>query len=363
NCPLYVQILKPENKFHVKFADHVVCEEEFKYAMLALNCVCPGTSTLITLLIHSSRGQEGGASSSDQWHRTYRRCSANEVHHIRLEESKFFGEYQGKSFTFASFHAHKKYGVCLIGVRRLDTTNILLNPGPCHIMGASDTCFYINISKEENSAFVRGQREPSWGGTGGNTRGMQQSIYHGLTRLPVHSIIASMGTVAIDLQDSTSRSSSRTEMGGANTLALPAMGDSAEERRHSIAPVLELVDGVNNPTFDLLGDQSEDEGAEESKDDSDRDEGGYPLNSPYIGSSPTLCHLLQEKMPFCCLRMDKACHHIPFEDARSYGFKNKLIIVSAESAGNGLYNFIVPLRAYYRPRKELNPIVLLLESM
>uniref|UniRef100_A0AAY4C3L3 RCK N-terminal domain-containing protein n=1 Tax=Denticeps clupeoides TaxID=299321 RepID=A0AAY4C3L3_9TELE len=57
NCPLYVQILKPENKFHVKFADHVVCEEEFKYAMLALNCVCPATSTLITLLIHSSRGQ------------------------------------------------------------------------------------------------------------------------------------------------------------------------------------------------------------------------------------------------------------------------------------------------------------------
>uniref|UniRef100_A0A4W6FZK2 Potassium sodium-activated channel subfamily T member 2b n=1 Tax=Lates calcarifer TaxID=8187 RepID=A0A4W6FZK2_LATCA len=310
NCPLYVQILKPENKFHVKFADHVVCEEEFKYAMLALNCVCPGTSTLITLLIHSSRGQ---------------------------------------------------YGVCLIGVRRLDTTNILLNPGPCHIMGASDTCFYINISKEENSAFVRGQREPSWGGTGGNARGVHQTIYHGLTRLPVHSIIASMGTVAIDLQDS--------KMGGANTLALPAMGDSAEERRHSIAPVLELVDGVNNPTFDLLGDQSEDEGGEEGKEDSDRDESahwwvkGYPLNSPYIGSSPALCHLLQEKMPFCCLRMDKPCHHIPFEDARSYGFKNKLIIVSAESAGNGLYNFIVPLRAYYRPRKELNPIVLLLESI
>uniref|UniRef100_A0A3Q3GEW5 Potassium channel subfamily T member 2-like n=1 Tax=Labrus bergylta TaxID=56723 RepID=A0A3Q3GEW5_9LABR len=309
NCPLYVQILKPENKFHVKFADHVVCEEEFKYAMLALNCVCPGTSTLITLLIHSSRGQ---------------------------------------------------YGVCLIGVRRLDTTNILLNPGPCHIMGASDTCFYINISKEENSAFVRGQREQSWGSTGGNTRGVQQTIYHGLTRLPVHSIIASMGTVAIDLQDS-----SDSKMSGANTLALPVMGETAEERRHSIAPVLELVDGVNNPAFDLLGDQSEDEGGEEEVTVGlcHRWVKGYPLNSPYIGSSPTLCHLLQEKMPFCCLRMDKACHHTLFEDARSYGFKNKLIIVSAESAGNGLYNFIVPLRAYYRPRKELNPIVLLLESI
>uniref|UniRef100_A0A8C8Z0Y1 RCK N-terminal domain-containing protein n=1 Tax=Prolemur simus TaxID=1328070 RepID=A0A8C8Z0Y1_PROSS len=57
NCPLYVQILKPENKFHVKFADHVVCEEECKYALLALNCICPATSTLITLLVHTSRGQ------------------------------------------------------------------------------------------------------------------------------------------------------------------------------------------------------------------------------------------------------------------------------------------------------------------
>ncbi|RXN03936.1 potassium channel subfamily T member 2-like protein [Labeo rohita] len=410
NCPLYVQILKPENKFHIKFADHVVCEEEFKYAMLALNCVCPATSTLITLLIHSSRGQtasseafkqragafqplnrEGGAGSVDQWQRTYRRCAANEVHHIRLEESKFFGEYQGKSFTFASFHAHKKYGVCLIGVRRMDTANILLNPGPCHIMGASDTCFYINISKEENSAFVRGHREPVRG-PGGDSRGVPQTIYHGLTRLPVHSIIASMGTVAIDLQDSSdsspegsgppalgsgtvSRSGSRTEVGGCNTLALPAMSSSGEERRHSIAPVLEVVDGVHSPTFDLLGDQSEDEGGEEGKEEEGGEQKGqwwgahcewvkgYPLNSPYIGSSPALCHLLQEKMPFCCLRLDKACHHMPYEDARSYGFKNKLIIVSAESAGNGLYNFIVPLRAYYRPRKELNPIVLLLENV
>uniref|UniRef100_A0A8C7PK08 Potassium sodium-activated channel subfamily T member 2b n=1 Tax=Oncorhynchus mykiss TaxID=8022 RepID=A0A8C7PK08_ONCMY len=360
NCPLYVQILKPENKFHVKFADHVVCEEEFKYAMLALNCVCPATSTLITLLIHSSRGQEGGACSADQWQRTYRRCSANEVHHICLEESKFFGEYQGKSFTFASFHAHKKYGVCLIGVRRLENANILLNPGPGHIMGGSDTCFYINISKEENSAFVRGHREPTRGGPKGSDRGVgPQTIYHGLTRLPVHSIIASMGGRA-----------SRTEggLGGTNTLALPATADSAEERRHSIAPVLELVDGVNSATFDPLGDQSEDEGGDEGKDEGDGDENGqwvkgYPLNSPYIGSSPALCHLLQEKMPFCCLRLDKACHHIPFEDARSYGFKNKLIIVSAESAGNGLYNFIAPLRAYYRPKKELNPIVLLLENI
>ncbi|XP_073443643.1 queuine tRNA-ribosyltransferase catalytic subunit 1 isoform X2 [Dendrobates tinctorius] len=350
NCPLYVQILKPENKFHIKFADHVVCEEEFKYAMLALNCVCPATSTLITLLIHTSRGQDN-PTSPDQWQRNYSRCSANEIYHIRLSESKFFGEFQGKSFTYSSFHAHKKYGVCLIGVCREDKSNILLNPGPSHIMSSSDTCFYINISKEENSAFSFKDQESM------QRSGVPQSAYHGLTRLPVHSIIASMGTVAIDLQGS--RSPENTD---SNMLSPPA--DSSHKRKHSIDPVPDLIDGDTNTTFDLLSDQSEDEISQ-----SDDELGsfndwvkGYPSNTPYIGSSPTLCHLLQQKSPYCCLRLDKSCHHFPYEDARAYGFRNALVIVSAERAGNGLYNFIVPLRAYYRAKKELSPIILLLEN-
>ncbi|KAM9238774.1 potassium channel subfamily T member 2 isoform 4-T4 [Leptosomus discolor] len=298
NCPLYVQILKPENKFHIKFADHVVCEEEFKYAMLALNCICPATSTLITLLVHTSRGQ---------------------------------------------------FGVCLIGVRKEDNKNILLNPGPRYIMSSTDVCFYINITKEENSAFKKQEKH--------RKNHESKLSYHGASRLPVHSIIASMGTVAIDLQDTGCRTSSGP------TLALPSEGGK-EGRRPSIAPVLEVADSSSLQTCDLLSDQSEDEttpsddevsaGLEYAK--------GYPPYSPYIGSSPTFCHLLHEKVPFCCLRLDKGCQHNYYEDAKAYGFKNKLIIVAAETAGNGLYNFIVPLRAYYRPKKELNPIVLLLDN-
>ena len=34
--------------------EYVVCEDEFKYALLANNCLCPGISTLITLLLHKS---------------------------------------------------------------------------------------------------------------------------------------------------------------------------------------------------------------------------------------------------------------------------------------------------------------------
>ncbi|KAF4018270.1 hypothetical protein G4228_010025 [Cervus hanglu yarkandensis] len=347
NCPLYVQILKPENKFHIKFADHVVCEEEFKYAMLALNCICPATSTLITLLVHTSRGQEG-QQSPEQWQKVYGRCSGNEVYHIVLEESTFFAEYEGKSFTYASFHAHKKFGVCLIGIRREDNKNILLNPGPRYIMNATDTCFYINITKEENSAFKNHDHQKK--------SNVPRSFYHGPSRLPVHSIIASMGTVAIDLQDTSCRSASGP------TLSLPTEG-SKEVRRPSIAPVLEVADTSSIQTCELLSDQSEDETTPDEEMSSNLEYAkGYPPYSPYIGSSPTFCHLLHEKVPFCCLRLDKSCQHNYYEDAKAYGFKNKLIIVAAETAGNGLYNFIVPLRAYYRPKKELNPVILLLDN-
>ena len=76
-----------------------------------------------------------------------------------------------------------RYGVCLIGVKREDNKSILLNPGPRHIMAAPDTCYYINITKEENSAFIFNQEGAEKKGRG----------YDGPSRLPVHSIIASMG--------------------------------------------------------------------------------------------------------------------------------------------------------------------------
>ncbi|XP_067632316.1 potassium channel subfamily T member 2 [Eurosta solidaginis] len=163
SVPQYVQIFRPEHKLHVKFAEHVVCEDEFKYALLANNCTCPGASTLVTLLLHTSRGQEG-QQSPEEWHRLYGKCSGNEIYHIVLGDSRFFGEYEGKSFTYASFHSHRKYGVALVGVRPAELPEfyedtILLNPGPRHIMKKDDTCYYMSITKEENSAFVVNQNQ------------------------------------------------------------------------------------------------------------------------------------------------------------------------------------------------------------
>ena len=48
-----------------------------------------------------------------------------------------------------------RYGVALVGIQQdIVGSTIQLNPGPRHMMNASDICFYMNITKEENSAFI-----------------------------------------------------------------------------------------------------------------------------------------------------------------------------------------------------------------
>lgn len=54
--------------------------------------------------------------------------------------------------------------MALVGVRPSELPEfyeetILLNPGPRHIMKASDTCYYMSITKEENSAFVVSEKQ------------------------------------------------------------------------------------------------------------------------------------------------------------------------------------------------------------
>ena len=62
------------------------------------------TDVILLTLCTCSEGQN----SSEQWMRDYGKHSGNEIYHKLLRDSKFFGEYEGKSFTYASFHAHRK---------------------------------------------------------------------------------------------------------------------------------------------------------------------------------------------------------------------------------------------------------------
>ncbi|XP_065931413.1 potassium channel subfamily T member 2 isoform X16 [Magallana gigas] len=369
HCPQYVQIFRPENKFHVKFAEHVVCEDEFKYALLANNCLCPATSTLVTLLLHTSRGQEG-QQSSEEWQRLYGKCSGNEIYHIKLGESKFFKEYDGKSFTYASFHAHRRFGVSLVAVQQnMEDSTIQLNPGPRHIMKQSDICFYMNITKEENTRTFN-LNHPQEGGQ----KLDQQSLPTGTQQASrVASMIASVGTVALELQhtrvatsDSNKSLTSPSEVvKRPSHLELPkGLNIQSLQKRPSIAPVPAFLE-ANDIRIQLNSDVETDEEEEIPSMDSD-DAGseyvrGFPPITPYIGTSPTLCHLMKEKRPQCCLKLATECEHCFHKNAKEYQWPNRAIIVCADYASNGLYNFIVPLRSHARPKSSINPIVLLLE--
>ncbi|XP_063591262.1 potassium channel subfamily T member 2-like isoform X6 [Penaeus indicus] len=441
NVPQYVQIFRPENKLHVKFAEHVVCEDEFKYALLANNCMSPGISTLVTLLLHTSRGQEGQASQED-WHRLYGKCSGNEIYHIKLGDSRFFGEYEGKSFTYASFHSHRKYGVALVGVRPAELPEfyedtILLNPGPRHIMKKTDICFYMSITKEENSAFVVGTGASSSSSQEGRAeaedpatkdpekgmklsereerpkprsvsvnelqkkleeevdrrrerweeeQGKHLSGEEALMSSTRRNLIQQEGEASTDLRkghprhklerEDTTKSNSPSLSGG-NFLDVPrsdTLGNVSdkrpETRRPSILPVPDMFTGS---TLNIAGqERGSDEASGESEDELDdvpwRSPSemiaivkGFPPVSPYIGVSPTLCYLLKEKKPLCCLQLAQVCEHCSYRSAKEYNWQNRAVILAADYASNGIYNFLIPLRAHFRPKTSLNPIILLLE--
>ncbi|XP_058465529.1 potassium channel subfamily T member 1 isoform X6 [Malaya genurostris] len=501
NVPQYVQIFRPENKLHVKFAEHVVCEDEFKYALLANNCTCPGASTLVTLLLHTSRGQEG-QQSAEEWHRLYGKCSGNEIYHIVLGDSRFFGEYEGKSFTYASFHSHRKYGVALVGVRPAELPEfyedtILLNPGPRHIMKKDDTCYYMSITKEENSAFVVNQnqnqspdqppKEVSAHNNNNNNNSTTASnnpqmapvpsvcvrVPHSPSLCSIHSdspgsprntskppasivLDSDVTTLAVptysessanaasnaitvsdskpNLKDITTPTTATTQstlgppaITTANHLEIPTnnnpnllspdiLNQRRGSRRPSILPVPDMftsssfsisgedgIDGEDNESDDELDDdvpwRSPSEkiaglgsaelsllqtlamsssgeskccsSTSDSKDsthtlpawrtDCSRIVKGFPPVSPFIGVSPTLCFLLKEKKPLCCLQLAQVCEHCSYRNAKEYQWQNKTIILAADYASNGIYNFIIPLRAHFRSKTSLNPIILLLE--
>ncbi|XP_055687676.1 potassium channel subfamily T member 2 isoform X9 [Lutzomyia longipalpis] len=432
SVPQYVQIFRPEHKLHVKFAEHVVCEDEFKYALLANNCTCPGASTLVTLLLHTSRGQEG-QQSPEEWHRLYGKCSGNEIYHIVLGDSRFFGEYEGKSFTYASFHSHRKYGVALVGVRPAELPEfyedtILLNPGPRHIMKKDDTCYYMSITKEENSAFVVNQNQNS------GLEPAKEAIAS--TDNNPHSAI-SISESKINLKEAATPSSATTTMLGQSSAVTTTTGNHLELPQHSnpnlLSPdvlnqrrgsrrpsILPVPDMFTSSSFSISGNEDGDEAESEDELDDDvpwrspsekiaygsddllsqlqslslvlssPDESnhnsssttdsnesihtspawhvdysrivkGFPPVSPFIGVSPTLCYLLKEKKPLCCLQLAQVCEHCSYRNAKEYQWQNKTIILAADYASNGIYNFIIPLRAHFRSKTSLNPIILLLE--
>ncbi|XP_055872368.1 potassium channel subfamily T member 2-like isoform X3 [Biomphalaria glabrata] len=321
NCSQYIQLYKASNKIHVKFAEHVISEDEFKFALLANNCLYPGLSTLVTLILHTSRGQEGSW-APEAWQQVYGRHSGNEIYHIQLGRSIFFREYEGKKFTYASVDAHNKYGVNLIAV--FDSTageaKLQLNPGPDYTMKASDYCFYMSLSREENMKISPSDLDE------GNSTSDTRNKNIGEPLLGIES--SRMLEKPIGLGQANGSSPRAVE---------------SFDRVHAATVPVKVVQHMIH-----LGKESMTIGP--------------PPSTLNLGTRRTLCHLHKEPRHLCCLEWGKPCEHCSYKLASDHRWDHQLVILSVKQCCPGLYNFIIPLRSNYLSLLSLSPIILMFEE-
>uniref|UniRef100_A0A0K0FKT9 Potassium channel subfamily T member 1 (inferred by orthology to a human protein) n=1 Tax=Strongyloides venezuelensis TaxID=75913 RepID=A0A0K0FKT9_STRVS len=348
HVPQYVHIFRPETKLHIEYAEVIICEDEFKYSLLGNNAIVPGLSTFITLLFHTSRGEEG-QKSPEPWHKIFGFHSGNEIYDIRVGDSRFFGDYIGKSFVYASFYAHKSFGVCLIAVES-SNGEIKLNPGNKHILEVDDRVFYIALTNEESlSNFKKDINKQK--------KNINKTLYIAQLQKPID-----QGEIEIQShtdQQKTKKAKSLFQKAKSIT-AFKSNSPQSMKNSPSTIPNIGQVTGYDESSSDEDDDETI---LHDNADDYFSNEiiKTYPPVAVYIGTSPVVCHMLKKQRPICCLQIAEPCQHCNFKTAIEYNFPSQAIIVAVDKTSSGLYNLIIPLRAYYRPVEELHPIILLLE--
>ncbi|XP_060085731.1 potassium channel subfamily T member 2-like isoform X1 [Ylistrum balloti] len=360
-CRQYIQLFKTENKIHVKFADesrlqqHVVCEDEFKYALLANNCLYPGMSTLVTLLLHTTTG-EAGHIGQEPWQQVYGRHSRNAVYHIQLCKSMFFRSYSGKSFTYASANAHKRFGVCLVAV--LDITKpdprLQLNPGADYKLKDSDYCFYIAEFKEEY-AKICSEVKTDQKQTGNEPNKNLDQISELLEKLLQQDLSSPQDEQEESVFNNTITCQWGLEIARRMRTKPPETRSSESDLDENGVDTEVDTHGQTDPAVPKVLQLYEDMGQESITT-------GPPPPTLYASKQKTLCHVMKSPRPVCCLEWGTDCEHCTYKNARDHRWTNQLIILAAEHACVGIHNFIVPLRSNFISMNSLSPIILLLNE-
>ncbi|XP_060085126.1 potassium channel subfamily T member 1-like [Ylistrum balloti] len=311
HCRQYIKIYKQESKLHIYNEDHVVCGDELKFSILANNCLHPGLSSFITLLVHSST-VEVSSLGTEPWQQLYGRHSSHALFHIQLNQSKMFQRYRGWSFTLASADAHKRYGVGLIAVqdRTRHDSRLHLNPGDGYKLRDYDCLFYMADVPEE-----RGDVLPSpWS-------------------------VSTREYVDNDQLQALNNNSQQQGIDSPYNNREPGIVSSPWEVGLQQCCI---QDGINSSP------------SEESS-----VIGPPPSSSSTINHS-TRCHVMKTRRPDCCLQWGKDCDHCAYKNARHNLYGNQLIILAAEESSAGMMNFFVPLRSHIIAKDEIKPIVVLL---
>ncbi|XP_063407374.1 potassium channel subfamily T member 2-like isoform X1 [Mytilus trossulus] len=346
NCNQYIQLFRAENKMHVKFAEHVVCEDEFKYALLANNCLYPGISTLVSLLLHTSTGYEGDL-ASEPWQQVYGKHSGNEIYHIQLCYSKIFNQFENRKFTEASVEVHEKFGVTLLAVMDVDDSitneepKIQLNPGPSYILKKHDFCFYMSVSKEENTNIANIKIEK-------NDVSQREKNYE--------KIAQELQRMISDQYNDTNEIEQEEEESVFNTLTSISGGQVGAKLRD--------LNRSNIGDNELrVGDEDQTDSTGNATDASERElTVGRPPATFFVGPKNADCHLMKVMRSKCCLKWGEDCIHVNDKNANAPRWGQNLIILTAQRINQGLYNFILPLRSCFISIKSLRPIILMFEE-
>uniref|UniRef100_A0A914CUN9 Potassium channel subfamily T member 2 n=1 Tax=Acrobeloides nanus TaxID=290746 RepID=A0A914CUN9_9BILA len=244
------------------------------------------------------------------------------------------------------------FGVCLVGAKRNEPgSQILLNPGHSFLIQRLDRLYYIALTNEESlTDFTKG-------------------VHAQKKQVNFASSIANLGPAGLEFSSTVEvpeekeaglklkwKKRRRLLMKLTTTDAEPLMpGNNREiERRSSVGIV----------TGEWASSESEEEEGCDICVERCIEESiikTTPPVSAYIGPSVNLCHMLKEKRSFCCLQISEPCEHCKFVSPREYGWQNPAIIVAVDQPSSGLFKLLLPLRAFYRPVHELQPIILLLE--
>uniref|UniRef100_A0AC35UHL0 Flavin-containing monooxygenase n=1 Tax=Rhabditophanes sp. KR3021 TaxID=114890 RepID=A0AC35UHL0_9BILA len=340
-CPQakqFVHVFRSETQSHlVEHADIVLCEDQMKYALLGNNAIIQGLSNFLTLILMTSRGDEG-KHSKEPYHRIVGFHSGNEIYDIVVGNSKFFCNSIGKSFSAASFNVHRSFGVCLVGLQ-VQGGDIKLNPSR-HILCANDRVFYIALTNEESLSSFK--------------RDMKKQIDKTISIAQPH--LLEEGE-KLRSEDSIKLKSKRNLLQKAKALSIFKTNSLQQdnEQDESFPPIAKVTDVLSNEDSD-----DSEELCKKSTIEYDIKIGEIPLE---ISSPGTVkCHIMKEKRHLCCLQLvNESCKHHANKTAHDYNFHNDPIIVSTDRASPSIYNLILPLRAYYRPVQELHPIIFLLD--
>ena len=413
NVELYVHIFLAENRMNVNFAKKVLCEGRLKQVLMANNCIYPGLSSLITILVHTTTSKDCADHSDDD--KLYNYCSGNEIYAVRLKDSSLFNLLAGRTFLCASIFVQRTTEVLLFAVKPANKDNILLNPGRRHTLNDNDILYYIATEPEKTVyedkqitpedikmnivKIIRSTSEASVNQSG--VFGPQQStiedvgfeildtsctpLYppNALAMHPLTPTEESKGSLPIEPESPIHLRKFKLYSEHEKTVKTPLGNETKTLFKRQAS---RLLDNNKQKTKMIGLDKTGGEGETNQLTDiiiknQDSTTTTISLNRgpTYFWVKETVLHQNKKPLNLCCLQAGWKilCHERDYTAVKKIqlpeehnlermlfltGFKQPLI-VCANEAGSQLYEFLLPLRAYHIPTKDLIPIVLLLPQV